>query len=291
MPNFQLDSAQLDILQMDGTPYSSNAPSDDTWYSTNGVYFGFQNANVISQFFRESNPTPQIATRQLPRTDGQFAEVRRYQETTISIQGTIQSDSRANMEAILDTLKKVCSPLLKNGGTLKLNLAGAARYWDKCYPTAEIGKIFEGRDFYHLIYCPFKVSFSSYQPFGRLAARAGNSPAAAMTASSTILAVPNDGTASSDLVATLTVITAGTISSLTITNNATAEYITITKSFSNGDVIEIDGENKLVTVNGTNVDFTGIFQKVAAGGTDFTVAFGGAGYSVAATLQAYPRFY
>lgn len=289
MSDFRSDISLSDILLSDGVPLSTTAPTDETWYSTNGLYFGFQNASVISQYFRESNPVPNITTRNFPRSDGQFAEVAQYKVNTISIAGTIQAADRASMEVILDQMKKVCSPLLDKGGTLKLTLAGAARYFDNCYPSSSFGTMYEGRDYYHVLYCPFKISFESYEPYGRDGTR--NVYNGGSVTANVSFPLTNTGSAPSQLVATMTVITHGTLSQVVFTNLVTGKTMTVASNFANGDVLEINGETKTVTINGVNVDFSGTFVDVAAGDNMISTVFTGTGFTVGLTGQSYPRYY
>ena len=292
MSDFRLDETRLDILTLDGPSILETAPTDEAWYYNDGLYFGFQNANVISQYFRQSNPNPQIGYRALPRADGRFAEVLRYESTALDIEGTIQSTSRAAMEALLDDMRRVISPLTAAGGTLQLTMAGAPRLWDNCYPTATIGQMYHGRDFYHVLYCPFKITFESNHPYGRAASRTIYSPTSSVTADHTF-GLTNDGTAPGELIVTIPVLTAGTLSQITITNNTTGEAITIARSFSNGDTLEVNAEGKFPTVkvNGSNVDFSGIFPTVKAGDNSFTITFTGSGYTVGLTAQFYARYF
>lgn len=58
---------------------------------------------------------------------------------------------------------------------------------------------------------------------------------------------------------TITTVTGATDQSLSIKNEETGQGITLTRTWSNGDTVEIDSLNKLVTINGTNSDFSGQF--------------------------------
>lgn len=64
---------------------------------------------------------------------------------------------------------------------------------------------------------------------------------------------------------------------ITITNGTTSQAITITQTFAKNDVLEVDCDNKTVKVNGTEVDYTGVFPIFSPGThnlvitTDFTV--------------------
>lgn len=289
MSDFRTDISQTDILTLDGAAAPvATPPADETWFSSNGLYFGFQNASVISQFFRQSNPQPQMTTRELPRSDGQFVESARYKSTQIDIEGTLQAADRATLETLMDAMKRVCSPLV--GGTLQLTLAGAPRYFDECYPTTSIGTMFQTRDFYHVLYCPFKISFDCLEPYARSATRTAASPGA-VTGNATFN-LQNAGSANTDLNATLQIATAGSLSAITVSNAQTGKSMTITRAFRDGDTVEIDEEMTTVKIGGVAVDFSGTFVSLMPGANTLTVSFTGPpGYLVGVTAQAYPRFF
>lgn len=64
---------------------------------------------------------------------------------------------------------------------------------------------------------------------------------------------------------TVTTVTGGSNQSLSIKNEETGQGITLTRTWANGDTVEIDSLNKLVTINGANSDFSGQFPVFAPG--------------------------
>lgn len=71
---------------------------------------------------------------------------------------------------------------------------------------------------------------------------------------------------------TLTAVTGSTTKALTIGNAATGQQITITRTFSANDVIEVDSLAETVKVNGVEVAFTGAFPRFAKGLGNLTVS-------------------
>lgn len=287
---YTLDSAQLDTQLLDGVAVAANVvPTDVAWYMTNGNYFGLQTEGVvISQFFRESAPLPQITYKQIPRGNGQFAEVARYQRTIIKFKGTLIGSNQVAVEQLMDQMRKVIGAMPDDGGTLQLTFAGAARLWDKCYPTSDLEKLFDTRDFFNDYWVDFNFTLESGS-FGRSAQRVAFSPPSSVSTSQTI-GLSNTGSAPSDPIITIPVVAAGTLSQIVITNVTTGDSMTVAHTFSNGDTFEMNAEEKTVQVNGANVDFNGVFPSIISGDNAYAITFTGSGYVVGLTAQFYPRF-
>jgi hypothetical protein len=64
---------------------------------------------------------------------------------------------------------------------------------------------------------------------------------------------------------TYTSVTSATDQSVTLKNSQTGQGITITRTWTNTDIIEVDVENHTVTVNGAYVDYTGAFPTFNSG--------------------------
>lgn len=64
---------------------------------------------------------------------------------------------------------------------------------------------------------------------------------------------------------TYTSITGGTAQSVTVKNEVTSQGITVTRNWNNTDVLEVDCENKIVSVNGAIQDYTGAFCTLTPG--------------------------
>ena len=64
---------------------------------------------------------------------------------------------------------------------------------------------------------------------------------------------------------TINSVTGGTGQSLSVFNGSTNQGITITGNFANSDIIEIDSRELVVTHNGANIDFDGLFPTFPPG--------------------------
>jgi hypothetical protein len=291
MSDFRLDAAKFDILPLDGAPASAVIPADDFYYASDALgnnAVGLQNANIVTELFDASPPANALSERGFPRADGEYAETSYYRRTLITLKGAIAPQAtRAAMEALMDTL---AAAFAYKGGTLKVTKAGSSRYYDNCYP-ATIEKLFGQRQFYHSTWIPWEIQLVCLQPYARNATRVVDSYAFDMTVSPTIYTLFNSGNAPSQLILTPTVLVAGTLSSLTITSVNTGEAITITAAFSNNDQISIDGEAKIVTLNGSPVDYTGVIPSVVAGGNSYSFTATGAGFDLSISARHFDRYF
>lgn len=82
-----------------------------------------------------------------------------------------------------------------------------------------------------------------------------------ITASTASNAVSNAGSFDAEPIinVTVTTVTGGTAQSLSVTNEETGQGITLTRTWANGDTVEINSDAKTVVINGTASDFTGQF--------------------------------
>lgn len=283
MPNdFRLDAAQLDILRLDGDPEALPTPTDDFWYN----YFGLQNDNILTETIRVSAPALDLTQRAFPRADGVYAEAAYRRQNRITVSGIVKSTSRTLLETLMDTMRKA---LAEYGATMRITWAGVARYYDDCYPV-NLDGIFDGRQHYHVDWCPFEVSFTSQQPYARDQERTILDAPYAVTVSPTNFVIANGGTAPTDAIITIQVSTAGTLSVLVLTNTVTGETITIADSYSNNDTVTINGETKEVLVNGVAIDYTGVIPRIMPGNNIVTLTMTGSGFSLVFSAQHYNRY-
>ncbi len=283
MSVYQLDSAKLDTVLLDGVSPSSPSGSTDEITFNN---YGLQNASILTRFVKLSAPILDLQKRAYPRAQGAYAESAYWRETRIVLRGTVKGTNRTDMESRMDTLRKNLSVF---GGVLKIPWAGAPRFYE-CYASG-LDRIFQERDHYHMTMCPFEVELVALQPFGRSDGRTITDVPTPVTASPTTMEFVNEGTAEADSIAYLTIVTAGTLSQIVWENTTNGDKVTIASSFMNGDQLVIDGENRRVTKNGTEVDYTGVLPKVVAGSNAFKLTLTGSGYSISVTELHYSRFY
>lgn len=190
------------------------------------------------------------------------------------------------METRMDEMRK---NLAVFGGVLKIPWAGTSRYYE-CYAIG-LDKIFQERDHFHMTMCPFEVELVALQPFGRTSGHTVTDVPNPVVVSPTTIEFVNGGTAESDSIAYLTIVTAGSLSQIVWENTTNGDKVTVASSFVNGDQIIIDGENRRVTKNSVEIDYTGVLPKLVTGSNIFKITLTGAGFSLSVTEIHYPRFY
>lgn len=282
MSVYQFDAAKLDTVTLDGASATSPASSDEITFNN----YGLQNTSILTRFVKLSAPILDLQKRAYPRAQGAYAETAYWRETHLVLRGTIKGSSRTDMESRMDTLRK---NLAVFGGILKIPWAGTSRYYE-CYAIG-LDRIFQERDHYHMTMCPYEIELIALQPFGRSGGRTVTDVPTPIAVSPTTMEFVNAGTAEADSLAYLTVVTAGTLSQIVWENTTNGDKVTIPSSFSNGDQIVIDGENRRVTKNGVEIDYTGVLPKIVSGSNAFKITLTGSGFSISVTELHYSRFY
>lgn len=280
--SYQLDSALLDELTLDGAPSVPTPSTDEITY--NG--YGLQNSSIRTRFVKESAPTLELNSRAYPRANGAYAETAYWRQTQITLRGTITKPTRLTLEQGMDELRK---NLAVFNGKLKLTFAEQARYYD-CYPTG-LDNIFSERDYYHITFVPYEVTLTALHPFGRSGDRDVFDAPYAITSSSTNFEITHQGTAISEPIIYITLSTVGTCSQITFTNQTTGEAFTIADTFIDGDFLTIDCEQKTVKKNSIAVDYSGILPSLVSGPNICNIALDGSGFSVGLSVQHYQRYY
>lgn len=179
---------------------------------------------------------------------------------TITITGTLLSDSIADMDALIDTFKGY---FIGKDKFLDIGYNGSTRRYT-CTPEQPVITRPGG-----LTYATFSIVFDCTVPFGQ-----NTSPTTALSQTGRTLGIYADshtfvGNAPFQYVIatfTYTAITGGTNKTVTFGNNANSQGISITRNWAANDTLQIDTFNKLVTVNGAVVPFTGAFPEFPPGG-------------------------
>lgn len=206
--------------------------------------FNLQSApyKVIRETGLLDSPVRDIISHELARSDNAVAVFRRYKSRTYMLSGQIKAGTSAELEAAIDALKLA---LLNQVGDLVVEWGAGFRYF-----SSECQNVAIGRGTSDVTQCSWSASFYMPVPFSTdnttrdfFTAVAGN------TLGSFTVGVNNIGTYLAEPYLTLTLTgLEPNISdvSITITNPATNEQITITDQFADGDIITIDCKRKQI---------------------------------------------
>ena len=179
-----------------------------------------------------------------------------YTSKEIPIWLDICSGTRQDTEATLSDVKALVQ---KQNGLLRVLHAG-----DVVEYTATLNEFNTEWNGPHA-YC--QLVFLATTPIGQSTTAQSLFTMANITAStgSASFTVNGSFTAEPTINVSVLAVTGGTGGSINLYNGATNQGITITRNWTAGDLLEIDAMNYRVTVNGLNVDFTGIFPSWPAG--------------------------
>jgi len=183
-----------------------------------------------------------------------------YGEKIFEVAGKITGTSQANLEANVDTFKELMS---RKGKNLDIGYGDSTRRY-----VAYVEDLKVDRDFYHLLHAPFSFKFIVPQGIGKNPTQVTDTNNN-ITDASYEDTITIEGTAEPKPTITITVDSETDLTKLEFTANG--NKIGITAAFNAADVLVIDCENKKVTLNGTEVDYDGIFPNFVIGSNAYTV--------------------
>lgn len=219
-----------------------------------------QTTNIITQDIdHHSNPTKNAQGYSVSHSNYSAIPFVNYPSKSITISGSLESDTIPNMDTLEDTFKGY---FIGKDKFLDIGYGGGTRRYTATAINVQVTR--PG----NLNYGTFSVTFFCIFPFGR-----NTSATTALNVAGRTSAVYADsysfiGTAPVQwpiITVTFTALTGGTNKTVTIGNNASGQSIAVTRTWSVNDALQIDVGARTVTVNGTLVDFTGAFPEFPPG--------------------------
>lgn len=204
-----------------------------------------------------SAPPNEIQAVELAERDGALIVQQRYQSKRFTVEGHIQKDTVSELESALDAFKTAMS--IKNQA-FDIDYAGGLRRYLASAENIIISRAAPTT-------AGFSVEFLSPDGMGwdtnstellEPANVSNSSQSYAITVEGSYLAEPL-------ITVTLSSVTGATSKTVTISNGVTLRGLSITRTWANGDAIEIDSMNKTVYVNDIATDFLGQFPTWATG--------------------------
>jgi len=221
---------------------------------------------ITAKIAHSSLPTKSLSSYALAHSNRSKVVDEDYPNRIIRVTGKLVAASIATYDALEDTFKGYFRGKEKN---LDIGHAGGTRRYVATVNSLEIDRP-DG-----LAYSNYAIEFLCSVPFGMdtsttTALDAENRTLQNYTDSYTFL-----GTADSQqptITYTLDSVTGGTAQSVMFSNGDTGQQITVTRNWAAADVLVINVFNKTVTVNGTEVAFTGAFPDFEPGSRDIEYA-------------------
>lgn len=276
----QLNTAMLNA----GTPVPfilTAADYDDLEF--NGV--SLQDSSHISSVIQAfSTPSRELVTFRTPRDDGGGWNGDYFRERRIKVSGIIKKSTSALLETEIDNFKRYMTAAQ---GNLDLKVNSEVR---RIVATLENPQdMFARREGYHITFTPFDMTFLALEPMWHALDYTSET-----YEDITNLSYPEDievtGSYKANPVIIILLQSASSVTDITFTNSTNGNVIALSSSFSAGDAIIIDSENKSVTINGTEVDYDGIFPKLEVGTNEFTIDTTGSSVEFTATVKYKPTY-
>ena len=234
--------------------------------------FNLQSSTIITEkILHTSAPKNDFNSQNKARRDGSYLLSNYWSSKAISAQGTIIGSSVSNLDTLIDELKQ---NLAGENLNLDIGYAGGTRRY-----RATASDIVIDREHFNGSWCPFIIEFQCVDAFGRDTSETTvtqdnntTSPFVKLfTMTGSFPAYPE---------ITLTLQDGNNVTALKIENTVTDDSITITQSFSDSDVLIIDCDAMVVTLNGSEIDFTGVFPSFIIGINNVQVTVTGSPFDI-----------
>jgi tail protein len=252
-------------------------------FSTDTLVFdGFSLSNgtdMILTGLRFLGPSREIIGGVIPRGDGLYQTGDYFRELVIEAAGVARADTAAELDALLDTIRKNLRGSRRNLDTIDSN--GTVKRFVATVDSFE--DLFASREHFHITFCPWIVRFKCRIPFGK--SRDYTTETNSLTTSPTNQTISNPGTTKAQPVFILIFNSATSITAAAVENTTTGEQIQYTGTLSAGDLLEFDSENKTVKLNGTAVDYSGAFPSLDTDTNVIQYTVTGSAFDVLATSK------
>jgi len=238
--------------------------------------YGLQNSAVITSFVDNPAPMREVNFATLPYLDGELFNSEYFRRKRVTLKGRIIKTTQALLEAEIDTFKEAMSEPDAN-----LDIATITGGTKRRYKATLINPedIFQDRAQSDITTVPFTLIFDAHSGFGEDISYTNQDTTA--TSKEHNFTVWNTGTFEAPIWFIINLTTITGITAIELENLTTGESVTITRSFSSGELLEVDGITKTVTVNSTAVDYDGYFPQMKVGANLFKITFTGTSVTTA----------
>lgn len=261
-------------------------------FSTDRVVFeGFSisdGATMLMTDFKFSGPSRDLVGGKVPRGDGEYLTASYFREFVIEASGIVTKSTAALLDAYLDTIKRSLRTqegnldITDSNSTVKRFIATVDNFDD----------MFAGRQGHDVTKCPWTIRFRCKTPFGR--SRTYNSTFLSFTTSPTNQVITHSGTIHAQPVVILNFIAASSVTVVNVkrvdADGATLEEIEYSGSVAANDTVIFDSEEKTVTKNATEVNYTGSFPTLDCGSNIIKITITGTSFTAESTIKHLTTF-
>ncbi len=208
-----------------------------------------------------------------------------YPNKSIQISGSIQGSTQADLDARIDTFKSYFNKRYKN---LDIVYSSGTRRYVVMKPNTIA---FDRRNV--VLFADFNIELFC-KPFGTDIVATNIANSVGVTGASNTYAPTIGGTAPFQLPIITITVTAltGAGDYITISNDANGQQMTLTGLLiAAGNVIVVNGLTRKVTLNGTEVDYSGTFLELEPGPQSFTITDGFTTRTKTILIEYYKRHF
>lgn len=225
-------------------------------------------------------PQKDVKIIELARTDGSLQLLDRLKGRNILVEGWIVTDTSAQLTDAMDALKAL---MIAGDKALRVTEDGKYREWSN----AKLNNVMITRGGRDLTFAKFSAEFFTPLPYALDGVTDALVTIAAQTAAASATALSAGGSyyAKPEITITLTALEPNTAPvTIVIGNPATSQYLTITSTFADGDVLTIDTVNHRVFQNATLISVDGQFPLWLPGAGTFDYSDTGSSRTVAISV-------
>ncbi len=189
----------------------------------------------------------------IARQNGGILVYEEYNSLVVTVSGHISCESELLLDAAIDTLKST----LRSAGTLRVQYGSSYRLLD-CIAT----KVSVPRGREHISFAPYTIQFESESPFWREEGLDYHIFNENITTADDTFNVSIASTMDAEMVFTLEITEITPDNSdvqISIGNSSTNQFITVTETFHDADVLVIDCKQKQAFLNGSLIKARGLF--------------------------------
>jgi hypothetical protein len=215
----------------------------------------------------------------LARTSGAVISDSRYRTKHIMVSGQLQGTSPSNLESLIDTFHAALSVQSKN---LDIGYNGTTRRY-----VSTPAKVSVTREVRAASWAKFEIDFIATD-YGQATSSDSLYSGSVTTPTSSSVSLDIGGSAPDqylDISVTIGSGFVGSTNTLTVSNPVTGQTLSITRAWTAADVAVISCKNQTVTVNGTEVDYSGAFPAYSPGNAQ-SLTIGGTFYGAGTTFNS-----
>jgi phage-related protein len=231
-----------------------------------------QDSNIITEkVLHLTAPDMNQVLEAKARRNGSLLMSNYFTQRTIKLEGVIKDTSIEALDSRIDLIK---SYLIGEEKNLDIGyISGTRRY------IATLRSVVIEREHFNTSWTPFSMEFACAEPFGKDTSPTVVSSSGHTTSPfSEVFIIP--GSVGACPIITLTLTTGTNVTAIKVENLTTNTSMTITRDYSNSDVLEVDCSEMTVEANAVAVDYTGVFPSFDSGSNTLRITVTGTPFNI-----------